>query len=838
MGTTAAATTNRDQKWQEKKKQREQQQKSSFINAAQTTLGHSMSMPNMSQSVIIPQQQQNMQGININNQFQPAQSFVQTQIIPPQPMNQQNTQINSQQNFQQFQQIPTIQGNLNFQDNNNNNAGVINNPLKGTSGVEDLRKNMKEQYKKDITEQYQQRERSRSNKRDQYLQRVQSQQQFTNNNGFQNNQNNNVPPSRNNNTRFKYSHFNNGNNTGMMTPQQNQQNLSQLENPISYHDVQPTNNQNGQVNQQYFNNNEGNQNFYYPLAQLNNQNFDSPRQKTANPRPFTQSGDKESKQQYLQELQRQMQENKYKKAVNRQMQNQKDQYEDNFLGNFGKGGAGAPLKDQNGQAITTRKPHMNTQFERKPVKGILKKQDEKFDYFRSELQSRAGGGMPVQNNDFQPQQPMQMPIQQQQQYQPPQIMPQIEQPIPPNSQMITLPNHPREFQPDFFVKIEDPIKPEIQQIPPSTTQMPNMNPDQFNQFANQLVLYLHQERMARESEKSNKNTNYDSELDRIRNERLKLQQDYERKLQGREREYQELHEQNMKRINELWQNKLRDEQKRMDMMRTMKIAKLQEGEESILLTESFPNILEQELRVQIQDLSNDINQNTLLAQQKMNELQEASNHIEEERFEAEKQVEDLNDQMYKMKYDEAIRHKYVYQQLLSNQEDAKAKPKNYVPQLLPRRKNLDFIADIPNATDVNIPVKIHSTEQKLYYNTKVDPLYSTKPLGHDIYNTDIQKQKKELGTFDDKWLLQDQNLDSKLYNFDTKHLNSNLYQNQSGYVDSNRLPDRFGGFSTGKHMINYNTSNKAIDDDFDRLGLGSKKQKDGQLNSVSKFTYL
>lgn len=96
----------------------------------------------------------------------------------------------------------------------------------------------------------------------------------------------------------------------------------------------------------------------------------------------------------------------------------------------------------------------------------------------------------------------------------------------------------------------------------------------------------------------------------------------------------------------------------------------------------------------------------------MNELQEASNQIEEERFEAERQVEELNDQMYKMKYDDVIRHKYVYQQLLSNQDDANAKPKNYVPQLLPRRKNLDYIADIPNALDVNIPTKLTTPSDK------------------------------------------------------------------------------------------------------------------------------
>ena len=48
----------------------------------------------------------------------------------------------------------------------------------------------------------------------------------------------------------------------------------------------------------------------------------------------------------------------------------------------------------------------------------------------------------------------------------------------------------------------------------------------------------------------------------------------------------------MLKINELWKKKLHDERKRFDLMRTMKIAKAQEGEEALLVTESLPNILE------------------------------------------------------------------------------------------------------------------------------------------------------------------------------------------------------------------------------------------------------
>ena len=76
-----------------------------------------------------------------------------------------------------------------------------------------------------------------------------------------------------------------------------------------------------------------------------------------------------------------------------------------------------------------------------------------------------------------------------------------------------------------------------------------MSPDQFHQFANQLTLYLHQERMAREAEKRLKDQEYDRELERIRQERLELQKKYERDLEMREKEYERLLSEGMGNIN-------------------------------------------------------------------------------------------------------------------------------------------------------------------------------------------------------------------------------------------------------------------------------------------------
>lgn len=56
-----------------------------------------------------------------------------------------------------------------------------------------------------------------------------------------------------------------------------------------------------------------------------------------------------------------------------------------------------------------------------------------------------------------------------------------------------------------------------------------------------------------------------------------------------------------------------EERKRFLQMNNLKIQKGMEGEESLLLTQSFPNILEQEIRNEMAYLAEDINDNNLKA---------------------------------------------------------------------------------------------------------------------------------------------------------------------------------------------------------------------------------
>ena len=121
--------------------------------------------------------------------------------------------------------------------------------------------------------------------------------------------------------------------------------------------------------------------------------------------------------------------------------------------------------------------------------------------------------------------------------------------------------------------------------------------------------------------------------------------------------------------------------------------------------------------------------------------------------------------------------------------------------MLPRRKNLDFVNDIPGVNNVHIQLSLKDNNSKRkYYDTKTDPLYNAKSLGHDVFNSDITKQRNDFELFDNH----------NLPNDTKNNFNKGIYSNASGYVESNRLEDRFGGFSSGYNKINYNTNNDRV----------------------------
>ena len=163
-----------------------------------------------------------------------------------------------------------------------------------------------------------------------------------------------------------------------------------------------------------------------------------------------------------------------------------------------------------------------------------------------------------------------------------------------------------------------------------------------------------------------------------------------------------------------------------------------------------------------------------------------------------------------MKYDDNIRHRYVYQNLLHEKADAVA-PGRYLPELLPRRKNLN---DPSVPSDHALSFKSAAAKRDTYYDTSTDPIYNLPVLGHDVFTTDIMKQKKELGVIDLKSKLDQESVDERVYDYNIGHL-------RPLYYDTQNQIDRIGGFVSGDHQMNYHS-------------YGGDKP----LAAKSSFTYL
>ena len=110
-------------------------------------------------------------------------------------------------------------------------------------------------------------------------------------------------------------------------------------------------------------------------------------------------------------------------------------------------------------------------------------------------------------------------------------------------------------------------------------------------------------------------------------------------------------------------------------------------------------------------------------------------------MDAEYKIVEVNHEIDLMKYDDNIRHRHIYQNLLHEKADALQEPRE-LPKLLPRRKRLDD-PDLPGDKALEFKLPGQKVDLKSgYYDTSVDPLYNIPALGHDVYNTNIGKQKK------------------------------------------------------------------------------------------------
>jgi hypothetical protein len=104
--------------------------------------------------------------------------------------------------------------------------------------------------------------------------------------------------------------------------------------------------------------------------------------------------------------------------------------------------------------------------------------------------------------------------------------------------------------------------------------------------------------MERDKDKMQKDSEYDHQMGKIRDERMMMRKQYESLTEDREGEYQKMMKDNFNRMTKDWGNKLHAERKARYKMMWDKIAKIREGEESIVMNKSVANIMEQETKLE------------------------------------------------------------------------------------------------------------------------------------------------------------------------------------------------------------------------------------------------
>ena len=80
----------------------------------------------------------------------------------------------------------------------------------------------------------------------------------------------------------------------------------------------------------------------------------------------------------------------------------------------------------------------------------------------------------------------------------------------------------------------------------------------------------------------------------------------------------------------------------------------------MIFNESVPNILQSQLKLELGRLQTEMTENNNEVTDMMNEIKDRHNIADKERLAAEEEIMDIHDYFHKLKYDDNIRHKYVY----------------------------------------------------------------------------------------------------------------------------------------------------------------------------------
>ena len=495
------------------------------------------------------------------------------------------------------------------------------------------------------------------------------------------------------------------------------------------------------------------------------------------------------KSQYQMDLKKQMLEDQARKnkAKNKKLEEDYQALDDFYGYNpFGRGGGGAPLRDQFGNSITTRKPNFRGDYTRQHFKDQMRKGSRlssrskkhgkkskmqkvkrKINEFNNHETSSSDdiseadliASAPVYNTTA--------------------------------NTAATLANNP-DFRPDYVVEYEKPkrkpdyvVKTEKAQPPPPpppqvTYQVVQPQVD-WAAWRNELFALLQWERWQREEEEKRRKYQWMVEEEKYNKEREDMERRYQRELEDRRRQHVDIMEENLARMQDYWEHRHDEEYRRWEeMMAHPRYVQYLDRDNSVKLSQAFVDQLGSTMRLELDKVKNNMDSRDLELLQQISQLKKDAGVADRERFDTLAEVDRVRGELENQKALDSIRHKYVYNTLMwdklmdQNQKNSRTLPKY-------------------RQTDGNSKYLIENSVMDSLPNVPDAEKHKMLDVG-DIQTQSINARSDAmLSSLNNRESLDD--LDNKLFNQGGK----------KSYKDALTSSSRYGGLKTGEHQINYNT---------------------------------
>lgn len=386
------------------------------------------------------------------------------------------------------------------------------------------------------------------------------------------------------------------------------------------------------------------------------------------------------KNSYGEELRKQMEADKKKRRRSRDQDKEDDIHflkESYNYNPFGRGGAGAPLRDQFGNMITSYKPFMRGDHERMHFKQFMNRSDSRSSGRNSRNRSRhshaprRGNERNVQkshhydpDDDNEPDKIAQGPISNTTAATAAQVA---------NNEFFR-PDYIVEYVPEKKKKARNPRMPREEPAaaaaqapapPPAITYQIVQPQVDWAAWRNELFALLQWERWQREEEEKRRKYQWMNEEEKYKNEREAMERAYQRELEDRRRQFQDIQQENLERMQDYWEHRHDEEMRRWEeMMAHPRYVQYLDKDNSVKLSQAFVDQLGSTMRLELDKLKQNMDGRDLELLKQIAVLKKDAADADRERFDSLAEVDRIRGELENQKALDGIRHKYVYNTLL------------------------------------------------------------------------------------------------------------------------------------------------------------------------------